>query len=627
MARIIISDDDRVSLLVLKNIVDFLGHEAVPCSNGQEAIEEFQKLPADLILLDVNMPIMNGIEACKKIRQLPGGGTVPIIMISGLDDEEDVIHGLNAGANDYLLKPVKDSHLLAKMKIFLRMSSLHNSDFELAKNHVVFADKYKIKKLLGYGSHSIVFLADDISCENRKIALKLFKETSNIAEIFNSFAQTAQNLKEIDCNYILKTYDYGKCDNRLFVAMEYAEQGDISKILRSRTFYQSESLKLGIHISNAIAKIAEKSIVHFDIKPQNIMLNTKKDFLLADFGVASPKASMTISINKEIWGSPAYMPPEYLSGDEIYPELSDIYSLGITLYESISGANPFYSERAVNSMISQLNLTPPSLSEVDSRIHPLLSDIIDKMLSKNPEKRPRAKEIINEFSKLLVEIEKNTVADICLFIHKKAFSNEEQHIEEETETYVKNDEPIKFKIPKQKVTIENKVENKKLKISPEKNINTKAGNLKAILSSVGFFEVLSLPSFDIAKIIKIVKVVVLFSIFGFAIFAGVKIYSKISTAKDEIKTYEPLVIFKCEKCGLTIEKRTNLDSETCPKCSAKMWPAYECKDCGYIFPMKLNDYNSKDNLTSPYSCPKCKSENTSPAITSEEYLNSKGISR
>ena len=74
MAKIIISDDDRVSLLVIKNIVDFLGHEPITCSNGEEVVQEFKKSPSELVILDVNMPVMNGIEACKKIRQLPGGG-------------------------------------------------------------------------------------------------------------------------------------------------------------------------------------------------------------------------------------------------------------------------------------------------------------------------------------------------------------------------------------------------------------------------------------------------------------------------------------------------------------------------------------------------------------------------
>lgn len=624
MARIIISDDDRVSLLVLKNIVDFLGHEPITSSNGEEAVQEFKKSPSELVILDVNMPVMNGIEACKKIRQLPGGGTVPIIIVSGLDDEKDVIEGLNAGANDYLLKPVKDSHLLAKLKIFLRMSSLHNSDFELTKQHAVFAGKYKIRKILGYGSHSVVFLTEDISSENRKTALKLFKENANISTIYDSFAETAQKLKETDCKYLLKTYDYGQCDGRLFVAMQFAERGDLSKILKSKTFSQLEGLTLGLQISEAIQKIAEKNIVHFDIKPQNIMIAENKQFLLADFGVASPKSSMTISIKNEIWASPAYMPPEYLSGDEIFPGLSDIYSLGVTLYEVLSGSNPFYSERAVNSMISQINLVPPPLTEIDERFNPQLSKIIELMMNKNPNERPSPEETIKSFSDILTEISNKLEKDFRLFIHREFFSKEEEKIEEPVEQISPNspNEPIKFKIPKNKKSIKDATEQvfttEKVKKEKVKSLNS-----FDIMSFIPYFE---LPSVKIPDLSKIIKVFLLIFGLAAAIFAGKKIYSQIFSESEEEVQYLPLTVLKCEKCGYMLEKRTNQIPEICTKCSGTMWTAYECEDCKNIFPLiETESVKINHDGSSPYTCPNCKSENTSPILTSEEYRESKGI--
>ncbi len=625
MARIIVSDDDRVSLLVLKNIVDFLGHEAVPCPNGAEALEEFKKNPSDLVLLDVRMPIMNGIEACRRIRQLPRGGTVPIIMISGLDDEENVAEGLNAGANDYLLKPVKDSHLLAKLKIFLRMSSLHNSDFELAKRHAVFAGKYKIVKLLGYGAHSVVFLAEDISMENKKTALKLFKQSGDTAQIYDAFARTAGEIKDIQCPFLLKTYDFGQSDSRLFVAMEYAEKGDMSKILKTKTLSQSEALQMGIQIASAIDEIAQKGVVHFDIKPQNIMIGGDNKFLLADFGIASPKSNVTMSLKNEVWGTPAYMPPEYLSGEEIFPGLSDIYSLGVTLYESLTGSNPFYSDRAVNSMISQINLLPPELSLIDERFHCELSMLLSQMLLKDPSRRPQPAKIIDSFNIIFDEIKNDPAKEFCFYTHK-SLSVEDQgaSLKDGGEASVEDSsgqEPHKFRFSK--------------KTEKEKTDNVKVPTVKTSGKSIQSFDPLSflphfnfnIPALSLPGKGNIIKIVASGLILLLAIFATTKIYKTIANKKSDEDQYIPISVLKCEKCGYMIEKRSNdPEHEICPKCSSRMGTAFECEKCGNIFPVLETDISiSRGNETSPYTCPKCKSEDTSAVLTGEEYLKSRSI--
>ncbi len=625
MARIIISDDDRVSLLVLKNIVDFLGHEAVPCSNGEEALDEFKKSPSDLVLLDVRMPVMNGIEACKRIRQMPGGASVPIIMVSGLDDEKNVLEGFDAGANDYLLKPVKDSHLLAKLKIFLRMSSLHNSDFELAKRHAVFAGKYKIVKLLGYGAHSVVFLSEDISKENQKTALKLFKQSNDTIEIYDAFAQTAEKIKDIQCPFLLKTYDFGQSDKRLFVAMEYAEKGDMSKMLKSKTLSQTEALQMGIQIASAIDEIARKGVVHFDIKPQNIMIGHDDKFLLADFGIASPKSNLTMSLKKEVWGSPAYMPPEYLSGEEIFPGSSDIYSLGITLYESLTGSNPFYSDRAVNSMISQINLLPPELSLIDGRFHCKLSMLLSQMLLKDPSLRPHPAKIIDSFNIIFDEIKNDPAKEFCFYAHKRlsvedqggAFKDGgEAHVEDSFEQ-----EPHKFRFPK--------------KTEKEETDDVKFPTVKISRKSIQSFDLLSfLPHFNFNIPVlsvfskgNIIKIVASILILLLAIFATTKIRKIITNKKSDEDQYIPLTVLKCEKCGYLIEKRSKSpEHEICPKCSSRMGTAFECENCRIIFPVANVDMDSvREKDLSPYVCPKCNSENTSAVLTSEEYLKSRSI--
>ena len=413
MARIIIADDDKLTQAIYRNAIDFLGHEPVICQNGLEAVESFADEPSDLVLLDMLMPKMDGIEACRRIRKMPKGSNVPIIIVSSLDDEKDIVRGLNAGANDYLLKPVKDSNLFAKLKIFLRMSSLHKDDFELAKRHAVFADRFKIVKMLGYGTHSIVFLAEDLEDGGNKTALKLFKNTAETASVFDSFAETAGKLKQVDSKYVLKIRDFGQCDGRMFVAMDYAGQGDLARMLKKGPCSQLVAARVGFDISSAIRDISSRGIIHFDIKPENVMINEGR-YLLGDFGIITTRVSATLPIGKEIWGTLAYLPPEYLTEDKMKLGQSDVYSLGITLYEALSGKNPFSSERAGTTMFSQMNLVPPPITDWNPSYDPELSGTLARMLLKKAPERPSPEDLVEIFGSILERFPKEPDRDCPL---------------------------------------------------------------------------------------------------------------------------------------------------------------------------------------------------------------------
>ena len=115
MALILVADDSAIVCAAYQDMLDTMGHEVIVCRDGHQAVTAFLENEPDMVLLDVNMPVMNGIEACKEIRKIPSGIAVPIVMISSLDEEDDVLRGMNAGADDYLVKPVKSTVLAAKM--------------------------------------------------------------------------------------------------------------------------------------------------------------------------------------------------------------------------------------------------------------------------------------------------------------------------------------------------------------------------------------------------------------------------------------------------------------------------------------------------------------------------------
>jgi len=403
MARIIVADDSLIAQKSYKQMLELLGHQAIVCENGKLAVDAFREAPAELLILDVDMPEMNGFDACREIRKIHNGVNVPIVMVSVEDSEENIMNGMNAGANDYLIKPVNETHLIAKLKTFLKYASVHKSDLDLVRNRVEIAGKYAIEKLLGYGAHSVVFLAKDKD-SGASVAIKLIS-TPEIEDFAQNFIETASKIKEMSSPYVLKIYDYGQFAGKFYVVLEYADGGDLSSIINRRRLSETEAIKLAIDLVKGLKAFSEKGIIHFDIKPENIMLSGN-DYKLGDFGVISPRETGTIPVRMELWSTAAYLPPEYLNDTGFVDSRSDIYSAGITLYQAVTGDNPFQSDKPAVSMFRQINLVPPTLKSYDGRITSYFSELIRGMMEKDPGQRPKLDEIehilghIKEFCEL-----------------------------------------------------------------------------------------------------------------------------------------------------------------------------------------------------------------------------------
>jgi DNA-binding response OmpR family regulator len=126
MSRIMIADDDETVRNMLARFLSRQGHEVVTAETGREAVEKARGAPPDVILMDVNMPEMDGVEACRLLKNEPGTASVPILMLSGQSDRASRIRGIAAGANDYLAKPVDMEELDLRVRNALKMKSLYD---------------------------------------------------------------------------------------------------------------------------------------------------------------------------------------------------------------------------------------------------------------------------------------------------------------------------------------------------------------------------------------------------------------------------------------------------------------------------------------------------------------------
>ncbi|MHB9138269.1 MAG: protein kinase domain-containing protein [Victivallaceae bacterium] len=602
MARILIADDSLVVRKSYESMLSFLGHEVISCKDGKDTLEAFRTKSPELLILDVQMPVMDGLEACREIRRMPAGATVPIIIVSALEEEDDILKGLNAGANDYLVKPVREAHLIAKLKTSLGISALHKQDFELAKKRTVFAGKYRIEKMLGYGSHSTVFLVTDTDSNNRQYALKLLKESFAAEDMVKSFIAEAEQIRKIDCEQILKIHDVGKFQDRLYLVLELAADGDLQKILKHRRLTELEASQLAYDIIRGIKALRNNKIVHLDIKPGNILLSGGH-YKLADFGMVIPRKSATMPLNAEIWGTAGYISPEYLTSEQELTSKSDIYSLAITLYQAITGDNPFNSERASVSMFRQVNLTPPSLQDYDKNVSEYFSGAIQAMLEKDPAQRPSEEELEEVFSSL---IEYNQCREEQVNSIPKEARSHEAVIAASNQLLVSEFD---------ETTVESA--NSALAFTPAPQIKVKIETLEKRFDKMPLFKrqtkkiVKSLKRTDPRIIILSAALLIVSTAAGWA---GYLVFSS-SGVPITVKE-GPMTAVICPKCNLSEERRImDINTAKCSKCQGHLAIAQKCEKCKNIF--ALPEIPDADKMTpeeytaafeKTHRCPKCKSD-------------------
>lgn len=595
MARILIADDSLAIRAVYENMLDYLGHEVISCKDGREALAKFATEHVDLMLLDVQMPYKNGIEVCREIRQQPNGLNVPIIIVSSHQEENDILAGLDAGANDYLLKPIQESHLIARLKNLLNSSILHSSDYELVKNQVVIAGRYKIRKVIGCGRHSVVFVVDDLQENNKQKVLKLLNGNIEDPELLADYLNTAKKISGIESESITKIFETGQYAGLCYLVMEYVSGGNLRELLKYRRISFGEAVHIGSDISKAIRDLGDNEIIHFDVKPENIVISGEGHFKLTDFGMLTTRASATIPMNAEIWSTAAYVSPEYIDAEHYLSPKSDIYSLGVILYEGLTGDNPFMSDKPMNSLYRQLNIQPPELSNLNLGIPRELSDVIKIMLTKNPDLRPKPEECIDFFAALL-----NPIKNPWLLVER-----EKTEIKYRMEQDFHDANPIAIASKEAEQAL-SKLESFKKKAEEDSLSRQK---IKAEESS------LSKPRVKnnfIARDKNTVKIVLIgAACLLVAIYLGVFIstfFSSDDPVYNSEESHGPVTTISCPQCGRIVKKRCkDVSLEKCPECSSSMVLLMECRKCNKKFPAKKEYYDKQDGKI---QCPYCKSGST-----------------
>ena len=252
----------------------------------------------------------------------------------------------------------------------------------------VLGQRYEIIEHVGSGGMADVYKAHDRILD-RIVAVKiLHAQLASDEEFLRRFQQEAQGAARLSHPNIVSIYDVGEDQNCHYIIMEYIA-GETLKTLIQREGPLSVDLSLRIarEIACALAHAHANHLVHCDIKPHNILVTSDGRVKVADFGIARAITSTTMTYDGNVVGSVHYFSPEQAKGTKITPK-SDVYSLGIVLYEMLTGRLPFHGETTVSVALKHLQEEPLALRQIDSQIPPIVEAIVFKALTKDPAERP-----------------------------------------------------------------------------------------------------------------------------------------------------------------------------------------------------------------------------------------------
>ncbi|MEQ1911245.1 MAG: serine/threonine-protein kinase [Vicinamibacterales bacterium] len=251
----------------------------------------------------------------------------------------------------------------------------------------VVAGRYRMVGLLGRGGMGEVYRADDLKI-GTPVALKFLpREVERDTEALERFLAEVRTARQVSHPNVCRVFDIGEVDGRHFISMEFVDGEDLATLLhRIGRLPAPKALELSRHLCAGLAAAHEQGVLHRDLKPANIMIDGHGRARITDFGIATAGLP---AANEAVVGTPAYMAPEQLSGGAASRQ-SDLYALGLVLYEMFTGARPFEATTLAEWRRAHATTAPESPSTHVAEMPPAVERVILRCLEKSPSERPRS---------------------------------------------------------------------------------------------------------------------------------------------------------------------------------------------------------------------------------------------
>src|SRR5580658_8426051 len=250
---------------------------------------------------------------------------------------------------------------------------------------VVIAGRYRIAGLLGRGGMGEVYRATDLTL-GQAVALKFLPEAASSDDrALARFYNEVRMARQVTHPNVCRVYDIGQVDGQHYISMEYVDGENLAALMRRiGRLPADKAAEIARKLCAGLAAAHEKGVLHRDLKPANVMIDGRGNVVIMDFGLAGLTEQLQADVRS---GTPAYMAPEQLAGTEVTAR-SDIYSLGLVLYEMFAGKRPFEAGTLAEMVRLQQQATPASISTVVKDLEPGVERVIMRCLDHDPRKRP-----------------------------------------------------------------------------------------------------------------------------------------------------------------------------------------------------------------------------------------------
>ena len=408
-ATILVVDDLLANRDLMVRRLERSGFRVLSAASGPEALEVLKSAPIDLVLLDIMMPGMTGFEVLKTVRLSRSPAALPVIMVTAKTDSEDVIEALSLGANDYVTKPVDYPVALARIRKELGIrqaaraeatASVEPRSPAQAVPGTVLGGRYRLDTLIGGGSFGAVFRAHHLELA-RDVAVKVLATSAGTdPEALARFQREGKSACRVQHPNAVAILDFGVNEGGVaYLVMELLQGRSVEKELEEKgQVTPRRCAEIVVPVCAALGAAHAAGVVHRDIKPSNVFLHqTPQGEMpkILDFGIAklSGEAAIgqSLTVDGSLLGTPAYMAPERFRRGPYGPK-SDVYSVGVMLYEMLSGRLPFVPSSAdpLALVAMQAEEDPPPLRLRCPGVSSALEALVRTALDRNPEERPTA---------------------------------------------------------------------------------------------------------------------------------------------------------------------------------------------------------------------------------------------
>ena len=390
--KLLVADDNPVWRKLIEAAVSPWGYRVIVCENGTEALEQlYSDDPPRLALLDWQMPDVEGVEICRRIKQDPRHPFTYVILLTSRDRDEDMIAGLDAGADDYLTKPIVAAMLKSRLAAAKRIVEAV-PPVQWTKPQI---EGFDIEKIIGKGAFATVWRARH-EMSDQLAAVKIIRADLATDVVFNRFAREVEAMRKMDHPGIARIYASHLKRDMAYYAMELIDGRSLGRYVAHEKPKATRIIEMHAFICDALDHAHQRNIIHRDIKPSNVMVTSSGQPKLVDFGLCKSMflpdedTSASTTIDGAILGTPMFMSPEQARGEvDRVDQRSDLYAVATMLYLFLLREHPHGAKAMGREETIQTIATTEAIRArvINDKFNPQLDELLAKCLASNPNDR------------------------------------------------------------------------------------------------------------------------------------------------------------------------------------------------------------------------------------------------